>query len=789
MVMLATNSSPLPTFHTSFLGRRKEQSDLLELFRAPSVRLVSLIGPGGVGKTRLAIQAAERLSVDLHASLVYVPLSAVGSDHRVLEAIARKIGISGSGEDELPHLIGQALDRRAALIVLDNFEHLLEQATIIGLLLAANPHIRVLVTSRAPLEIRGEHVYTVEPFDLPANVDRLSIEELRAQDAIRLFVERARAVQHDFSLTEANAAAVAEICARLDGLPLALELAAARTRMLAPAVLLARLDRPLEALRAGPIDTPDRHRSLRAALDWSFELLSPGERRLFQRLGVPRGSFSIAAIEALTADLDLEPLDAISSLVSKSLVQPANTLRGDGTESVRFQLLATVREFALEKLAAADDFVHAHNLFAQHITELAAAVPAEFPMGPAHGDAFFDITGVDRDPALAALDWLHRSGQHAQLVRSVAVLAPHWFARGALRDAHACLEIALSLAEQGDPADVARATVAMGMVAIQQGSFEYGESQLLEGLELARSYGAEEWIGQASFSMGVVEQDRGRPEAALPYFVAAREAFMATNRPVFATVALNNIGLVTARSRDLREGLALIEEARLTHQELGFAFGAALADRYAGQILLALGELDRAREALHSSLRLEPTIMQGWHVANSVETLARLDELEGDPERAAVLAAGATRLREEIGVPLEPALSKEWRAFRSSLERRLTVEALAGAEQTGQSLALHDLIAFALRDPERSTAADRSDAQAGPDAFDRSTIAPLTAREREVLELLIEGRTNPEIADELFISPRTVSVHVTHILEKLGVENRSAAVAIALRSGLVDPSD
>ena len=359
--------------------------------------------------------------------------------------------------------------------------------------------------------------------------------------------------------------------------------------MLAPAVLLARLDRPLEALRSGPLDSPDRHRSLRAALDWSYELLSQNERRLFQRLGAPRGSVLDCRSRSIERGLDLDPLDAISSLVSKSLVQPANTVRGDGAESVRFQLLATVREFALEKLAASDDFVLTHNLFAQHISAMASAVPAEFPMGPAHGDASFDITGVDREPALAALDWLHRSGQHAELVRSVAVLAPHWFARGALRDAHACLEIALALAAEGDPADVARATVAMGMVAIQQGSFEFGETQLLAGLELARASGAEEWIGQASFSMGVVEQDRGRPEVALPYFAAAREAFLATGRPVFATVALNNMGLVTARSKDMRAGLAMIEEARRGHQELGFAFGAALADRYAGQLLLATG--------------------------------------------------------------------------------------------------------------------------------------------------------------------------------------------------------
>lgn len=789
MSTMAPKLAAPPNFHTSFLGRNQELEEIPALFRLPGVRLVTLVGPGGVGKTRIAAQVAGSIATELGAGVLYVPLAAVGADRQVLEVVARELGVLGGDETDLPRTIGRSLDGRQIVVVLDNFEHLIAQAVAIGQLLVAASGVRVLATSRAAMEIRGEHVYPVSPLGLPPGAGRLSLSELRDVEAIMLFEERARAVQHDFSVTSANAAAVAAICSRLDGLPLALELAAARTRMLAPAVLLARLDRPLEALGAGPHDSPDRHRSLRATLDWSYELLSREESTLFQRLGVPRGSFSIAAVEALSADLDLDPLDAITSLVSKSLVQPANFLRGDGSESVRFQLLEIVREFALEKLALGDDFVRTHDLFALHIAEMAAAVPAEFPMGPAGGDASFDITGVDREPALAALDWLHRSGQHAELVRSVAVLAPHWFARGALRDAHACLAIALSEAEDGDPADVARATVAMGMVAIQQGKFEFGEKRLLAGLELARQSGAEEWIGQASFSMGVVEQDRGRPEVALPYFAEAREAFISSNRPVFASVSLNNLGLVTARSRDLREGLAIVETARRTHLELGFAFGAALSNRYAGQILLALGQLEDAREALRASLQLDPSDMQGWHVANAIETLARIDSLDGAYERAAILAAGATRLREEIGVPVEPALIHEWQSFQEELALHLTSEALAEATRKGTASTLPEMIGLAIGGKDSETESAASDGVSDPANSPWEPNAPLTARESEVLLLLIEGRTNPEIADQLFISPRTVSVHVTHILEKLGVENRSAAVATALRAGLVTPHD
>jgi non-specific serine/threonine protein kinase len=217
---------------------------------------------------------------------------------------------------------------------------------------------------------------------------------------------------------------------------------------------------------------------------------------------------------------------------------------------------------------------------------------------------------------------------------------------------------------------------------------------------------------------------------------------------------------------------------------LGFAFGVALSDRYAGQVLIAVGELGRAREALHASLQLDPTLMQGWHVANSLETLARLDVLEGEIFRAAVLAAGAIRLREEIGVPLEPALMADWTNLESRMRERLSSQELTNAMREGRSYSLDQLIALALSSLEPTSEGEESAER----IFDVATTASLTPREFEVLGLLVEGRTNPEIAHQLFISPRTVSVHVTHILEKLGVENRSAAVALALRSGLVTPS-
>jgi DNA-binding CsgD family transcriptional regulator len=327
------------------------------------------------------------------------------------------------------------------------------------------------------------------------------------------------------------------------------------------------------------------------------------------------------------------------------------------------------------------------------------------------------------------------------------------------------------------------------MIAIQQGNFEYGERQLLSGLEMAKDSGTSSWIGQANFSMGVVKQDRGHPLEAIPFFEAAQRTFVATDQLVFANIALNNLGLVTARVKDPQAGLAIIEQSRRNHQELRFPFGAALADRYAGQILVELGDTEQARAALRSSLQLEPENMQGWHVANAIETIAQLDAREGCYRHAAVLGAGAVRLREEIGVPLEPALAGVWAAFESLVDEHLSDLELEAATAEGRALPLSELIELAKSDTNPPPVA----AVPAPHFSTSREIAPelprLTPREYEVLVLLVDGRTNGEIADALYISPRTVSVHVTHILEKLEVENRSAAVALALRTGAVLPPE
>lgn len=773
----APDTTSFPVIHTSFHGRSAELTALQDLILDESARLITLVGPAGVGKTRLAVRAGESIASTGTWRVEYISLAVARNEHELGESIARALGVAETDGESMARTIVDAFSGQSTLLILDNLEHLLDQAAAVSALLALESKVTILATSRAPLGIRGEHVFDIAPFELPEDASRRSLSEFAVFDAVALFVDRARAVQHDFVLTPSNRSAVAAICARLDGLPLALELAAARIRMLPPAILLERLDRPLEALRAGPFDAPDRHRSLRAALEWSFELLSSPERRLIARLAVPRGSFTLQAVEALSDDLDLEPLDAVASLVDKSLVRPAHVRRADGVEAVRFEMLAIVREFALEKLAETDDFARAHDRFANYIVALAAEVMAEFPLGPASGDASFDVLGVDREPTLAALDWLYRSGNHRTYVQAAAALAPHWFARGALRDARSILERARMLQAHADPADVARVTLANGMVAIQQGDFEVGEALLYSGLELARSTGQEDWIGQASFSLGVVEQDRGNPGSALPLFAAARTSFQATNRPLFAAVARNNLGLVTARMGDLREGLIQIDSARLEHRELGYSFGVALADRYAGQVLLEIGDLVGARKSLCESLKFEPASMQGWHIANALETLAYVDLAEGHVQRAAVLSEAAAHVREDIGVPLEPALSDKWTRFRQALEGRLDQDELAEACKTARDWSIEAAIAYA-------TSAPSSEALATGET--NATLTPrLSARENEVLALLIEGQTNAEIAMSLFISPRTVSVHVTHILEKLGVENRSAAVAMALRSGLM----
>ena len=342
----------LPVQQTGFVGREKEVAAAKELLLRQGVRLVTVTGPGGIGKTRLATQVASGLVEHFPGGTHFVPLSALSDPDLVASVIAQALGIREAGGQSPLEILKKNLQdslRAPVLLLLDNFEHLVQAVPTVAEILAAGPYLKILVTSRAPLHLYGEHEFPLPPLTLPDSRSMPSVEVLSQCPAVALFVQRATAARPDFELNRENASAVAEICARLDGLPLAIELAAARVKVLSPSSMLTRLASRLQLLTGGSRDLPQRQQTLRAAIDWGYDLLSAAEQKLFRRLSVFVGGCNLESVEAVcdtNGDLDLDLLDGMASMVDKSLVQQVEQGKGES----RFVMLETLREYALEKL-------------------------------------------------------------------------------------------------------------------------------------------------------------------------------------------------------------------------------------------------------------------------------------------------------------------------------------------------------------------------------------------------------------------------------------------------------
>ncbi|MDX1530072.1 MAG: protein kinase, partial [Rhodothermales bacterium] len=428
----ARASSALPAPLTSFVGREVEVERLGRLLEA--ARLVTLTGPAGTGKTRLAVEAARRIEHGFADGAAFVPLAPVRDPALVPSALAQALGVEASGP-ALPDALADALRGCELLLVLDNFEQVTAAAPAVGALLGACPRLRVLATSRVPLRLSGEREAPVPPLAVPEPEATPDPDGLLAHAAVRLFVERAQAVDPAFALTPENAAAVAALCARLDGLPLAIELAAARTKLFAPAALLARLGHRLDLLANRMHDRPARHHTLRQALAWSYDLLGPEEQRLYRRLGVFRGGCTIEAAEAV-AGLDGadDVLDGLAALVDHSLLR--TTTGADGEP--RFEMLETVRTFALERLAEAGERAEAQGAHAHHVLDLAERAAPE--LTGAEQGTWLDRLDAEHDNLRAALDAAEADGDTGLGLRLGTALWRFWLVRGHLAEGRRRLE-------------------------------------------------------------------------------------------------------------------------------------------------------------------------------------------------------------------------------------------------------------------------------------------------------------------------------------------------------------
>jgi len=759
-----TSKISLPKPLTSFIGRERELAQAKRLLR--DSYLVTLIGPGGSGKTRLSIAVAAEVADEYPDGVYFVPLAPVRDPGLVPSTIAQSIGLQDARDRPLmEHLISQ-LRERQMLIVLDNFEHLLAGAPVVTRLLEETTALRILVSSRSSLRVSGEQECPVPPLAIPDPDVPPTADSLAACESVRLFAERAAAAVPGFAISDGNASVVAEIARKLDGLPLAVELAAARVKLLPPEAILPRLENSLLLLTGGRRDLPDRQQTLRATIAWSYDLLTEGTRRLLGACSVFAGGASLEVIETVceaALDLGLPVLDGLQELVDQSLLRSVST---PGSAPARYAMLETIREYAAERLTVMPE---ADRVRAAHAAAFLALVEAgDRPHAGLARAEWLERVDTEHNNIRTAISWYRQHDPPAAL-RLAASMSAFWSLRGHHGEGRERLGELLDLVTDQTMTRVSALNGA-AWLAIDQGDYAMADGLL--GASIAISHALGDTVGEAIATVyrGRGTMSSGRiAEGATDVQRAVELVNETGDRPAIAFVTFYEalVALITGR---LEAACDLFARVSVSAAEFGLAPLSARARLMLGYPLLDLGELAAARTALTDGFQMSTDVGDRWFVQLGLGAFVGLAVKTGRPRLALRVAGAAEAYRDanEFTMP-EPMddIVARWLGLARTRARRAAGRLVA----EGRRLSPQEAVDLALaNEPDESP----------PPGPGRT----LTRREAEVAALVARGLTNRDIAAELVLSVRTVEVHVDRILTKLGFHTRTQLAAWAYEEGL-----
>jgi predicted ATPase len=664
----------LPVQRTAFIGREHEAAGLRQLLSRVDVHLVTLTGPGGIGKTRLALHVAGEIADQFPGGVCFVALSAIGERGLIASTIAQAVGVRETGntspQESLIEYVGGL--SQPMLLVLDNFEHLVSAAPFVAQLLTTGPKLKVVVTSQAPLHIYGEHEFPVPPLALPDPKSIPPVEVLSRLPAIALFVARAQAVKHEFALTKENAPAVAAICSRLDGLPLAIELAAARIKLLSPFAMLTRLESRLNLLTGGARDLPTRQQTLRNTVDWSYGLLNGAEQTLFRRLSVFTGGCTLEGVEAVCdtkGDLGLDVLDGMASMVDKSLAQQVEQV----DKETRFFMLSTIREYALERLAESEDESATRRAHAAYYLVLAEEGAEDIAAQPEWLDRF----EVEHENFRLAIDYLIKTGDAEWGLRLGAALFRFWETREHLTEGRDAIARLLALeGAAARPKLRARLLFAAAVLAAAQGDYGSARPLFEESLETCVKLSDNRGVAVALNALAVNARDRGELAAASLLFDQCVGIWKDLGDPANIARALSNLASVMKLQGEYERASSLYDECLTMFRKVGDGAGAAWTLNCQGDVAREKADFVAARSFCEQSLSEFRQLRDSWGIASTLSDLASLSCDQGNNAEARRLYGESIKVFQGLG-------------HKRGIARALECLAVSAAAQSNAEQSLH----------------------------------------------------------------------------------------------------